>query len=70
MTPRPAVSVVIPTYRHRDFIAEALRSVEAQTMRDLEAIVVNDGSPDDTETVPCRGDPRSRPGVYGCVDLD
>jgi glycosyltransferase involved in cell wall biosynthesis len=51
MTPRPLVSVVIPTYRHRDFVAEALRSVAAQTMRDLEVIVVNDGSPDDTEAV-------------------
>jgi glycosyltransferase involved in cell wall biosynthesis len=44
----PRVSVVIPTYRHRDFILATLDSVFAQTMTDLEVIVVNDGSPDDT----------------------
>jgi glycosyltransferase involved in cell wall biosynthesis len=45
------VSVVIPTYRHRDYVAAALASVEAQTFRDFEIVVVNDGSPDDTEAV-------------------
>ncbi len=44
----PRISVVIPTYRHRDFILATLDSVFAQTMTDLEVIVVNDGSPDDT----------------------
>jgi glycosyltransferase involved in cell wall biosynthesis len=44
----PRVSIVIPTYRHRDFILQTLDSVFAQTMRDFEIIVVNDGSPDDT----------------------
>src|SRR5690348_1122151 len=44
----PRVTVVIPTYRHRDFILQTLDSVFAQTMRDFEVIVVNDGSPDDT----------------------
>ncbi len=44
----PAVSVIIPTYRHRDYILLTLESVFAQTFTDLEVIVVNDGSPDDT----------------------
>src|SRR5271170_3450676 len=46
-----AVSVVIPTYNHRDFVVEALESVFAQTFTDYEVIVVNDGSPDDTAAV-------------------
>jgi glycosyltransferase involved in cell wall biosynthesis len=46
--PVPAVSVVIPTYNHRDFILRTLGSVFAQTFTDYEVIVVNDGSPDDT----------------------
>jgi glycosyltransferase involved in cell wall biosynthesis len=48
---QPRVSVVIPTYRHRDFVLPTLQSVFNQTMQDYEIIVVNDGSPDDTGTV-------------------
>lgn len=37
------ISVVIPTLGRPGLLAEALASVEAQTLRDLEVIVVNDG---------------------------
>jgi len=47
MLPR-AVSVVIPTYNHADFVRQTLDSVFAQTFADYEVIVVNDGSPDNT----------------------
>lgn len=47
----PVVSVVIPTYKHRDYIIETLASVFAQTFTDYEVVVVNDGSPDDTAEV-------------------
>ena len=47
----PAVSVIIPTYGHRDTVVAALRSVFAQSFTDYEVIVVNDGSPDDTAEV-------------------
>jgi len=47
----PRVSIVIPTYRHREFILHTLDSVFGQTMTDYEVIVVNDGSPDDTRAV-------------------
>jgi glycosyltransferase involved in cell wall biosynthesis len=46
----PQVSIIIPAYNVADFIAEALDSVFAQTFRDFEIIVVNDGSLD-TETL-------------------
>ncbi len=45
----PHVSVVIPTYNRRTFLIEALQSVFAQTFRDFEAIVIDDGSSDGTE---------------------
>lgn len=45
------VSVVIPTYGHADYVLRTLDSVFAQTHRDFEVIVVNDGSPDDTARV-------------------
>jgi len=47
----PKVSVVIPTYNRRDFVREAIASVLAQTFRDFELLVIDDGSNDDTATV-------------------
>lgn len=43
------VSVVIPAYRATQWIGATLDSVLAQTFRDFEVIVVNDGSPDTEE---------------------
>lgn len=57
----PRVSVVIPTYNHGCFIGKALASVCAQTFTDWEAIVVNNFSTDDTESViKAIDDPRIR----------
>jgi teichuronic acid biosynthesis glycosyltransferase TuaG len=45
----PRVTVLIPAYAASRFIAATLDSVAAQTYRDFEIIVVDDGSPDDTK---------------------
>lgn len=42
----PAVTVVIPCYNTHEHLAEALDSVRAQTFRDFEIMVVDDGSND------------------------
>ena len=47
----PTVSVIIPTYRHRDYVLAALDSVFKQTYSDYEILLINDGSPDDTADV-------------------
>ena len=47
----PKVSVVIPTYNRAATVPRAIESVLAQTVTDLEVIVVDDGSSDDTGKV-------------------
>jgi glycosyltransferase involved in cell wall biosynthesis len=47
----PTVSVIIPTYNRRDFVREALASVMAQSVTEIEVVVVDDGSQDGTAAV-------------------
>ena len=42
----PRISVVVPLYQTESYIAEALRSVLAQTFGDFEVLVIDDGSRD------------------------
>jgi glycosyltransferase involved in cell wall biosynthesis len=46
MSHGPAVSVIVPCYKVTDYIADALGSLRAQTFRDFETVVINDGCPD------------------------
>jgi glycosyltransferase involved in cell wall biosynthesis len=47
----PQVSIIIPTYNRAHFLPDAIESVFAQTYRNWELIVVDDGSTDNTKEV-------------------
>ncbi len=51
MTGKPSVSIIIPCYKQAEYLPAAIDSALAQTYAPVEVIVVNDGSPDDTEKV-------------------
>jgi glycosyltransferase involved in cell wall biosynthesis/2-polyprenyl-3-methyl-5-hydroxy-6-metoxy-1,4-benzoquinol methylase len=44
----PTISVVLPTYNHAAYVSSALESVQRQTFSDVEIVVVDDGSSDET----------------------
>jgi len=48
---KPLVSIIMPTYNRRDFLLEAIDSVQRQTYEPLEIIVADDGSTDGTAEV-------------------
>src|SRR5674476_342348 len=47
----PKVSVIMPAYNAEPYIRQAIDSVLASTLQDLELLVVNDGSTDKTEDI-------------------
>src|SRR5437016_984808 len=47
----PYVSIITPTYNHAKFIGACVRSVQGQTYRDWEQIVIDDGSTDETAKI-------------------
>ncbi len=47
----PKISVIVPTFNRGYIITKCLESICAQSFKDLEIIVVDDGSTDDTEAI-------------------
>ena len=47
----PKIAVIIPAYNQSQYLGQAIQSVLEQTFQDWEAIVVDDGSSDETRSV-------------------
>ena len=45
----PRISVLMPTYKQASFICRALASIQGQSYTDWELLIVDDGSPDETQ---------------------
>ena len=45
------ISVIVPAYNCQDTIERCIKSIQNQTYKNLEIVVVNDGSTDNTETL-------------------
>jgi glycosyltransferase involved in cell wall biosynthesis len=48
---KPLISVIIPCYNQAQFLPDTLRSIYEQSYPNWECIIVNDGSPDNTEEI-------------------
>ena len=53
MSTNPLVSIIIPVYNVEKFLPQCLDSVVNQTYKNIEVILLNDGSPDSSDTI-CR----------------
>lgn len=51
LLPEPIVSIVMPLYNAEAFLAEAIESILAQTLKEWEFIIVLDGCTDNTESI-------------------
>lgn len=51
MKHEPLISVIVPCYNQAQYLDECLQSVLDQTYENWECIIVNDGSPDNTEDI-------------------
>lgn len=47
----PLISVIVPCYNQAQYLDECLQSVLDQTYENWECLIINDGSPDNTEEV-------------------
>lgn len=47
----PKISIIVPVYNTADFLATCLTSLKIQTFSDIEVLLINDGSTDESEKI-------------------
>lgn len=47
----PKVSVIVPVYNVEKYLSKCLDSLVNQTLKDIEIIIINDGSPDKSQYI-------------------
>ena len=47
----PKVSIVVPVYNVEEYIEKCLETLVNQTIQDIEIVIVNDGSTDNSEKI-------------------
>ena len=48
---KPKISIFLPTYNKQDYIKKSVKSIQNQTLKDIEIIIVNDFSNDNTSQI-------------------
>lgn len=62
------VSIIVPCYKQAEYLSETLDSVLDQTYQHWECVIVNDGSPDNTEEVAKRYLEKDQRFKYVCQE--
>ena len=53
-TKKPLVSIIVPAYNHQDYIHECIESILSQSYDNIELIIIDDGSKDNTYEMICK----------------
>lgn len=48
---KPLVSIIVPSYNHEEFVGECIESIIKQDYKNIELIILNDGSKDNTANI-------------------
>ena len=58
---KPLISIIVPIYNAEDYLLDCLSSIAAQSYKNIEAVLINDGSTDNSYNIAksfCENDPR------------
>ena len=48
---KPMISIIVPVYNVESYLADCIDSITVQTFKDIEIILVDDGSPDNCPAI-------------------
>ena len=65
----PKVSIVVPVYNMQKYLAACIKSLKAQTLSDIEIILVDDGSSDNSPAL-CEAYAQENPVDFALLDID